>query len=58
MKAKQIEFQKLGWHIFAKQMADFCNTTTFEIYGRPAMEIFSANLVRQAIDRLKPTNQI
>ena len=33
--------ETFGWHFLAKDVADFCNISFFEVYDKPAIEIFA-----------------
>ena len=52
MKANQQEQKLYGWHLLAKDVADFCNLTFFEVFEKTAMEIFSTVQIMQAKIRI------
>jgi hypothetical protein len=38
-EVKKEIFQRFGWHFLAKEVADFCNMTFFDVMYLPAVDV-------------------
>jgi len=49
---KNEERKNYGWHFLAKDVADFCNVSFFEVFEKTACEILSIVMVMQSRIRI------
>lgn len=54
--ARKLHLQ-FGWHLLARDVAKWCNTTFFDILDKPALDIFGIVMVIQAEADIAKMNQ-